>query len=87
MRNPWSGLRRSSSGRGSPPPGRRRWQALLIPAMGVAVICQLSLTGMAGAATATTTAQRPLVNWDVASVKWDHLTARARHEWTRLAGR
>src|SRR5690348_8216576 len=57
MRNPWSGLRRSSSGRGSPPPGRRRWQALLIAAMGVAVICQLSLTGTAGAAAAATTAK------------------------------
>lgn len=31
------------------------------------------------------TAQRPLVNWDVANVKWNHLTERARAEWTRLA--
>ena len=38
-------------------------------------------------ATTTSVAQRPLVNWDVASVKWDHLTTRARNEWTRLAGR
>lgn len=37
--------------------------------------------------TTTTAAQRPLVNWDVANTKWDHLTTRARNEWTRLAGR
>jgi len=38
---------------------------------------------------ATTTAavtQRPLVNWDVVASKWNGLTARARTEWTRLAG-
>ena len=29
-------------------------------------------------------AQRPMVNWDVVSNKWDHLTERARAEWTRL---
>ncbi len=36
------------------------------------------------AATATQTAQRPLVNWDVVNTKWDHLTDRARVEWNRL---
>jgi hypothetical protein len=30
--------------------------------------------------------QRTMVNWDVVSTKWNHLTARARAEWTRLAG-
>jgi hypothetical protein len=30
--------------------------------------------------------QRPLVNWDVVATKWDRLTVRAHHEWTRLAG-
>ena len=39
------------------------------------------------AANAPATAQRPLVNWDVVSVKWDHLSARARSEWTRVAGK
>ena len=29
-------------------------------------------------------AQRPMVNWDVVNNKWDHLTERARAEWTRL---
>jgi hypothetical protein len=29
-------------------------------------------------------AQRPMVNWDVVNTKWDHLTERARAEWTRL---
>ncbi len=33
-----------------------------------------------------TSAERPLVNWDVVSVKWGHLTDRARREWTRIAG-
>ena len=32
-------------------------------------------------------AERPLVNWDVASVKWHELTGRARTEWHRLASR
>lgn len=31
--------------------------------------------------------QRPLVNWDVVAVKWDHLTTRARAEWHRIASR
>ncbi|MDO9413051.1 MAG: hypothetical protein Q7T81_10810 [Pseudolabrys sp.] len=29
---------------------------------------------------------RPMVNWDVVGVKWQHLTERARTEWTRVAG-
>ena len=29
---------------------------------------------------------RTMVNWDVVSNKWNHLTDRARAEWTRLAG-
>jgi hypothetical protein len=37
--------------------------------------------------TTTAAAQRPLVNWDVAAVKWNGLTTRAHNEWTRLAGR
>ena len=58
MRIPWSGRGSSTKpGRGSPPAGRRKWQLLLMPAMGVAVVCQLSLTGTAGAATAATTAK------------------------------
>ena len=38
------------------------------------------------AADAPASAQRPLVNWDVVGTKWNHLTVRARAEWTRLAG-
>ena len=40
-------------------------------------------------APATTTAAasaRSLVNWDVVETKWNGLTDRARHEWTRIAG-
>ena len=38
------------------------------------------------AVNAPVSAQRPLVNWDIVSVKWEHLTVRARSEWTRLVG-
>ena len=38
------------------------------------------------AANAPATAQRPLVNWDIVSVKWQHLTVRAKSEWSRIAG-
>jgi hypothetical protein len=37
------------------------------------------------AANTQANAPRPVVNWDVVNVKWDHLTQRARAEWTRLA--
>lgn len=32
-------------------------------------------------------AQRPMVNWDVVGVKWQHLTESAHAEWTKLAKR
>ena len=38
------------------------------------------------AANAPTSVQRPMVNWDVVSTKWQQLTTRARAEWTRVAG-
>jgi hypothetical protein len=57
MRTPWSGRQSSTTGRGSPSADRSRWRLLLVPAMGVAVICQLSLAGTAGAATAAATAK------------------------------
>lgn len=40
----------------------------------------------ANAADTATTSVRPMVNWDVVNVKWQHLTERARSEWTRVAG-
>lgn len=36
-------------------------------------------------ATSSASAQRPMVNWDVVSTKWNHLTERARAEWNRIA--
>lgn len=30
--------------------------------------------------------ERPLVNWDVVSAKWEIVTVRAREEWSKLAG-
>jgi hypothetical protein len=38
------------------------------------------------AGNAPTSVQRPMVNWDVVGTKWEHLSVRARAEWTRLAG-
>jgi hypothetical protein len=38
------------------------------------------------AVNAPASAQRPLVNWDIVSVKWEHFTERARSEWKHLAG-
>jgi uncharacterized membrane protein len=58
MRIPWPGGKSSTrSGRGSPLGGKRKWRLLVVPAMGIAVVCQLSLTGTAGAATAAVTAK------------------------------
>jgi hypothetical protein len=51
MRTVWSVM----SGRGSPG-RRRRWQLLLIPAVGAAVLCQLGLASAVAASAATTTA-------------------------------
>jgi hypothetical protein len=36
--------------------------------------------------TANASSQRPMVNWDVVSNKWNHLTTRAKAEWVRIAG-
>ena len=40
----------------------------------------------ANAADSTAAAQRPMVNWDVVGVKWQHLSDRARSEWVRVTG-
>lgn len=48
--------------------------------------CLYDQHNAAAAAEAPATVQRPMVNWDVVGVKWQHLTARARSEWTRVAG-
>ncbi len=58
MRIPWAGRGSSTRfGRGSPPAGGRRWRLLLVPALGLAIVCQLSVTGSAVAATAATAAK------------------------------
>ena len=57
MRIPWSGRESSTrSGRGSPPASIRRWRLLLVPAIGVAVVCQLTLTGASAVASTSTAA-------------------------------
>ena len=58
MRIPWAGRGSSTRfGRGSPLAGRRKWRLLLVPVMGMAVVCNLSLTGSATAATTTAAAK------------------------------
>ncbi len=61
MRIPWAGPSPATrSGPGSPSRRRRRWRLLLIPMLGIAVVCQLGLAGnaaIAGAATIAKTAK------------------------------
>jgi hypothetical protein len=67
MRIPWVG--RSSSTRFGPGgrlTGRRRWRLLLVPMLGVAVVCQLGLAGNAAIAGASTTAKTALAAGTVA---------------------
>lgn len=40
--------------------------------------------GNATTGTAVTTASRPMVNWDVVSLKWHELTEGARYQWNRV---
>jgi hypothetical protein len=57
MRKPWSGNRSSPKfSRRAQSAGSRRWR-LLIPLLGVAVICQLGMTGMTAIAGASTAAK------------------------------
>jgi hypothetical protein len=57
MRIPWSVPGSTTRyGRGSPSARRRRGRLLLVPVLGLAVVCQLSLAGSATAATAATAA-------------------------------
>jgi len=58
MRNAWSARGTSTRfGRELPSARRLRWRLLLVPAVGIAAICQLSLIGSAGAATMASTAK------------------------------
>ncbi len=38
------------------------------------------------AANAPASVQRPMVNWDIVSNNWQHLTEKARSEWNRVTG-
>ena len=38
------------------------------------------------AANAPASVQRPMVNWDIVNSHWQHLTEKARSEWTRVTG-
>jgi hypothetical protein len=40
-----------------------------------------------GAATQSTVEQRPMVNWDVVSTNWHHLSLGVRNTWNKLATR
>ena len=53
--------------------------------IGGAYVYDRSTTDMASTdITITTTAGRPMVNWDVVSVKWHDLTAGAKQQWDRV---
>jgi len=67
MRIPWE--RRNSTTRferGAPLAGRRRWRLLLVPMLGVAVVCQIGLAGNVAIAGASTTAKTALAAGTVA---------------------
>ena len=67
MRIPRTGRNSSTRfGPGSPRTGRRRWRLLLVPMLGVAVVCQLGLAGNAAIAGASTTARTALAAGTVA---------------------
>ena len=38
------------------------------------------------AANSPASVQRPMVNWDIVNTNWQHLTEKARSEWSRLTG-
>ena len=56
MRIPWSPRGSSAPSGQKSRASSRRWRLLLVPAIGIAVICQISLTGSAGASTAASLA-------------------------------
>jgi hypothetical protein len=53
MRIRWSGSGHAAGARRGSPAARRRWRLLLVPAVGIAAVCQLSFVGTAGASVAT----------------------------------
>jgi hypothetical protein len=46
-----------------------------------------STTPPAGSAAQTSLEQRPMVNWDVVSGKWNGWSSSARNTWHKLAAR
>jgi hypothetical protein len=62
--------------------------------IGVAYISDASISGATTTATTTgasastqISVERPMVNWDVVSTNWHHLTVGVRNTWNRLASR
>jgi hypothetical protein len=65
--------------------------------IGVAYVSDASISGATATTTTTTTTgagastqvsvERPMVNWDVVSTNWHHLTVGVRNTWNRLASR
>src|ERR1700683_3730266 len=60
--------------------GRRRWRLLLVPMLGVAVVCQLGLAGNAAIAGASTTAKTALAAGTVAPNATNELDC---HGWSK----
>ncbi len=79
-----SSARRSSATSGGPTrrASSRRWRLLLAPAIGIAAICQLSLTGPAGASTAAVASAQADAT-DLAGVKPDAVNELDCNGWSK----
>ena len=59
----------------------------VILTIGVAYLSDASTSGPSNATTQTSAEQRPMVNWDVVSSNWHHLSVGVRSTWNKLAAR
>jgi hypothetical protein len=50
-------------------------------------ICGAYLLDSGKDSSATETASRPMVNWDVVDTNWQHASTRVRREWNKLAAK
>jgi hypothetical protein len=55
--------------------------------IGAAYLSDASNTRTSASATQSSAEQRPMVNWDVVSRKWERLSLGARQTWDRLTSR
>jgi hypothetical protein len=55
--------------------------------IGVAYLSDASTSGAPTPAAQTSVEQRPMVNWDVVSRRWESLSLGVRNTWNKLAAR